>query len=87
MHATPAPKAPCPSQGFLDVLLGRACRGDVTALRLALGSTLHIKTHQLLEAERQPLAHHCSHPRADLKEELFVGAGKKPLKTSIFFRV
>jgi hypothetical protein len=34
---------------LLDVLFDRARRGDVTALRLALGSILDIKAHQFID--------------------------------------
>jgi hypothetical protein len=42
--------------GLLDVLLECARGGDVAALRLALGSILDIKTHQLLDGEGTPMS-------------------------------
>jgi len=42
--------------GLLDVLLDRARRGDVTALRLALGSILDIKAHQFVDDDGTPMS-------------------------------
>jgi hypothetical protein len=42
--------------GLLDVLLDRACRGDVTALRLAQGSILDIKAHQFVDDDGTPMS-------------------------------
>jgi hypothetical protein len=41
---------------LLDVLLECARGGDVAALRLALGSILDIKAHQLLDSEYTPVS-------------------------------
>ncbi len=41
---------------MLDVLLDRARRGDVTALRLALGSILDIKAHQFVDDDGVPMS-------------------------------
>ena len=41
---------------LLDVLLECARRGDVAALRLALGPILDIKAHQLLDGEGTPVS-------------------------------
>jgi hypothetical protein len=40
---------------LLDVLLDRAHRGDVTALRLALGSILDIEAHQFVDDDGVPM--------------------------------
>jgi len=44
------------SMGWLDVLMDRARRGDVTALRLALGSILDIKAHQFVDDDGVPMS-------------------------------
>jgi len=42
--------------GLLDVRMDRARRGDVTALRLALGSILDIKAHQFVDGDGVPMS-------------------------------